>query len=105
MIQKTKIINNLNKERILKWAGKAGVSIGPMETIELDGIYPSACRDNKAYKIFEYEYNQGMFKAAIVTDMSVSRLKIPDHIKENIEKVVETQKVEANHIALKPSKG
>lgn len=97
MIQKTKITNNLDQERILKWAGRAGVSIGPMETITLEGAYPSACMDDKKKKVFEYEYNQGMFKATLITNMSVSRRKQPEHIKENIRKVIDTQVVEGNH--------
>lgn len=102
MIQQTKIINNLNEERILKWAGKAGVSIEPMGTVVLEGAYPSQCRDKKAAEIFEYEYENGMVKATIITDMNVSKRKLPEHIKANIEKVRKTQFVDANHVAIKP---
>lgn len=94
MIQKTKITNSFNEERMLKWAGHAGIAVGPLESIILEGAYPSACRDKKAREIFEYEYNKGMFKAVLITDMSVSRRKQPEHIKENIEDVIENQKVQ-----------
>jgi len=91
MIVKTKVTNNFDHSRKLRWAGKSGISIGPRETKELEGFYPSACNKEWKRRLFNRDYKRGYFKAVLVTDMSVNRCKQPEEIKKNIDYVIKNQ--------------
>jgi len=71
MFLRTRVKNNTNVERNLRWAGIKGVSIAPEGTMELPDGYPSACRNEQCRKQFEHEMMSGLIGVTIVTDMDV----------------------------------
>ena len=75
MILKTRITNNVNAIRNLRWAGVKGISIGPKETLEFDGGYPTACRNLQCVKQFEAEVDEKLIDVILVTDLPVERIK------------------------------
>ena len=101
MILQTKITNNVDTERNLAWAGKNGVSVGAGETIVLDGAYPSECHTPKKREMFEYEWEHGFISVVIITDMSVSRKKQDNTIKDNVKMVKEGEKTLASEKDIK----
>jgi hypothetical protein len=88
MILKTRVKNKKNVERVLRWAGIKGVSIGPKQEIDLNGGYPTACRNAACVKQMESEIASNLIEVSIVTDLDIVSLN-KKKVKKEVVGVVE----------------
>lgn len=58
--------------RNLRWADKKGVSIAPGQELELEGAYPTACRNPACVKQFEEDLKAGSIEVVLVTNLTVA---------------------------------
>ncbi len=98
MILKTKVKNKTNVTRNLRWAGVKGISIAPEEVLEIEGGYPTACRNEQCKKQFKSEMDTGLIEVTIQTDMNTEKIIVTKAVKTETPKVeevkTETPKVE-----------
>jgi hypothetical protein len=70
MILKTRITNNRNVSRMCTWAN---MTMGPNETIVLEGAYPTACKSGMVSQM-QADVDSGAVTVTIITDLNIERI-------------------------------
>jgi hypothetical protein len=71
MVLKTRLTNISGRDRNYRWAGVRGLYLAPGQIVEVDGAYPTACRNDACKQEMQSDVDLKLVKVVLITDMEV----------------------------------